>query len=236
MLCTMPRPTRLDLAGIPQHIVQRGVDRHPCFVLEIHYREYLRYLADEAERYDCRIHAYVLMCNHVHLLATPAENGGIGRLMQGLGRSYVPFFNLLMDRTGTLWEGRFKSCLVDSDAYLLRCYRYIELNPVRAGITAEPGAFRWSSYHCNGLGAPDPLICPHPTYRALGSTAAERCTAYRAIVSEGCERAEAEHIRTVTSRQRAFGATAFQHELETLHLRPMGSVKRGRPHIEREPE
>src|SRR4249919_39723 len=151
MLCGMPRPTRLDLAGVPQHVVQRGVDRRPCFVLEIHFREYLRHLADEAERYDCRIHAYVLMCNHVHLLATPVENGGIGRLMQGLGRSYVPFFNLMMDRTGTLWEGRFKSCLVDSDAYLLRCYRYIELNPVRAGITGDPGAFRWSSYHCNGL-------------------------------------------------------------------------------------
>jgi putative transposase len=176
------------------------------------------------------------MCNHVHLLATPVEDGGIGRLMQGLGRSYVPLFNLMMGRTGTLWEGRFKSCLVDSDAYLLRCYRYIELNPVRAGITAEPGAFRWSSYLCNGLGKFDPLITPHPTYQALGSTEAERCAAFRTIVSQGCERAEVEQIRAVTSRQRAFGGTAFQHELEAVHHRPMGTVKRGRPRIECEDE
>jgi len=232
----MPRPTRLDLAGIPQHIVQRGVDRRPCFVLEIHFHEYLRHLLEQAERYGCDIHAYVLMCNHVHLLATPVETGGIGRLMQSLGRCYVPFFNLMMERTGTLWEGRFKSCLVDSDAYLLRCYRYIELNPVRAGITSGPCGYRWSSYMSNGLGNCDPLVSPHPTYQALGSTTAERCAAYRAIVAQGCERDEAEQIRTMTSRQRAFGDSKFQRGLEAVHQRPMGIVKRGRRRIESEAE
>jgi len=236
MLCAMPRPPRLDLAGIPQHVVQRGVDRRPCFVLEIHFQEYLRHLLERAEEHGCQVHAYVLMCNHVHLLATPSEAGGMGRLMQSLGRRYVGFFNLMMERTGTLWEGRFKSCLVDTDSYLLRCYRYIELNPVRAGITAEPGGYRWSSYHCNGLGKSDPLITPHPRYQALGWSQAERCAAYRAIVAQGCERMEADQIRTMTSRQRAFGGTQFQHELEAAHRRPMGAVRRGRPRIEAEPE
>jgi len=232
----MPRPPRLDLPGVPQHIVQRGVDRRPCFVLEIHYQEYLRHLLEQAERHGCRVHAYVLMCNHVHLLATPGEAGGIGRLMQSLGRRYVGFFNLMMERTGTLWEGRFKSCLVDSDAYLLRCYRYIELNPVRARITANPGGYRWSSYLCNGLGRSNPLVTPHPSYLALGSSTSERCAAYRAIVAQGCERMEADQIRAMTSRQRAFGDRKFQQGLESTHHRPMGTVKRGRPRLELEAE
>ena len=176
------------------------------------------------------------MCNHVHLLATPSESGGIGRLMQSLGRRYVGFFNLMMERTGTLWEGRFKSRLVNTDAYLLRCYRYIELNPVRAGITGDPGGYRWSSFPCNGLGRFDPLVTQHPTYQALGSSTLERCAAYRAIVAQGCERVEADQIRAMTSRQRAFGGQQFQQGLEAFHHRPMGVVKRGRPHMAPETE
>jgi putative transposase len=229
MVLTMPRPPRLDLAGIPQHIVQRGVDRRPCFVLDVHYREYLRHLLDQAQAHGCDVHAYVLMCNHVHLLATPIETGGVGRLMQSLGRRYVGFFNVTMERTGTLWEGRFKSCLVESDAYLLHCYRYIELNPVRAGITDDPGGYQWSSYHRNGLGGSDPLVTPHAGYLALGLSDAERRAAYRAIVAQGCEQVEADEIRAMTSRQRAFGGRQFQYDLEASHHRPMGTVKRGRP-------
>jgi putative transposase len=236
MVPTMPRPPRLDLAGIPQHVVQRGVDRRPCFVLEIHYQEYLRHLLEQAEMHGCQVHAYVLMCNHVHLLVTPAKAGGVGHLMQSLGRRYVGFFNVMMERTGTLWEGRFKSCLVDSESYLLRCYRYIELNPVRAGIAADPRGYRWSSYHCNGLGRPDPLITPHAMYQSLGSTVEEKCAAYRDIVAEGCDRIETDNIRAMTSRQRAFGGRHFQQELEAVHDRPMGTIKRGRPRKEFEPE
>jgi putative transposase len=134
-----------------------------------------------------------------------------------------------MERTGTLWQGRFKSCLVDSDTYLLRCYRYIELNPVRAGITIDPGGYRWSSYVSNGLGGHDTLLSPHQTYLALGSSTAERCEAYRAIVAQGCERSEADQIRTMTSRHRAFGGSSFQQGLESAHGRPMGILKRGHP-------
>ena len=223
----MPRPSRLDLAGLPQHVVQRGVDRRPCFVLEIHYREYLRHLLEQSRKAGCRVHAYVLMCNHVHLLATPEETGGVGRMMQSLGRSYVGLFNTMMGRTGTLWEGRYKSCLVDSDGYLLRCYRYIELNPVRAGITGDPGSFRWSSYPHNGLGRPDEVITPHERYQALGSSIESRTAAYRAIVAEHCENRELDEIRAMTSRQRAFGGMQFREHLEQTYQRPMGIKRRG---------
>ena len=225
----MPRPPRLDLAGIPQHVVQRAVDRRPCFVLEIHHQEYLRHLREQAEKFACAIHAYALMCNHVHLLATPLEDGGVGRLMQSLGRRYVAFFNLTMERTGTLWEGRFKSCLVDSEGYLLRCHSYIELNPVRARIVAQPGEFRWSSYRCNGMGLPDPLVTPHPVYQSLGSTVAERAEGYRAIVAAGCQPVDLDAIRAMTSRQRAFGSESFRTLLEAQHQRTLGIVRRGRP-------
>jgi putative transposase len=232
----MPRPPRLDLAGIPQHLVQRGVDRRPCFVLEIHYLEYLRHLLEQAERHRCQVHAYVLMCNHAHLLVTPSEPGGVGRMMQSLGRRYVGFFNFMMERTGTLWEGRFKSCLVDNESYLLRCYRYIELNPVRARIVEDPGSFRWSSFRCNGMGQADPLITPHPAYQSLGSNPQDRIRAYRDFVAQGCQPADADAIRAMTLRQRAFGSDQFRRELEGLHDRPMGFVKRGRPRNEAEPE
>jgi putative transposase len=232
----MPRPPRLDLPGLPLHVVQRAVDRRPCFILEIHYREYLRNLLEQSERFGCQVHAYALMCNHVHILATPTTAGGVGRLMQSVGRRYVGFFNLLMERKGTLWEGRFNSCVVDSNQYLLRCYRYIELNPVRAGISPDPGAFRWSSFLHNGLGRIDPLITPHPAYLALGSSTAERTKIYRAIVAQGCERREADEIRAMTSRQRAFGGKEFKEALEATHGRPMGIVRLGRRPLKPEAE
>ena len=230
----MPRPPRLDLPGIPQHVVQRGVDRRPCFVLEIHYQEYLRHLHELAGRFGCQVHAYALMCNHVHLLATPAETGGIGRMMQAVGRRYVSFFNFSMERTGTLWEGRYKACLVDSEQYVLRCYRYIELNPVRAGICPTPDGFRWSSFRCNGLGAADSLVAPHAAYLALGASADDRRAHYCKFLHSGCGTEEADEIRAMTSRHRAFGSKEFKQRLESQHGRAMGIVKRGRPR--REPE
>jgi len=175
------------------------------------------------------------MSNHVHLLATPLATGGVGRLMQSLGRRYVGFFNLMNERTGTLWEGRFKSCLVDSDSYLLRCYRYIELNPVRAGVVAAPGEYRWSSFRSNGMGQMDAAVTAHPAYLALGSSPEARSEAYRAIVAQGCEDREADEIRSMTSRQRAFGGRSFKEELEVTYHRPMGIVRRGRPRLEPEP-
>jgi putative transposase len=232
----MPRPPRLDLAGIPQHIVQRAVDRRPCFILEIHYLEYLRHLLEQSERFGCQVHAYALMCNHVHILATPAADGGVGRLMQSVGRRYVGFFNVMMERKGTLWAGRFKSCLGDTNEYLLHCYRYIELNPVRAGITAAPGDYRWNSFGHNGMAKADSLVTPHPTYVALGHSIEERTKAYREFIGRGCDQRQAGEIRAMTSRQRAFGTKAFRERLHAEHGRPMGVLRQGRPRLGSKPE
>jgi putative transposase len=150
-------------------------------------------------------------------------------MIQAVGRCYVGYFNFTLERTGTLWEGRYKSCLVDSGAYVLNCYRYIELNPVRAGIVASPDRYAWSSFHHNGSGRPDPLISTHSAYSALGGTHAEQAVAYRALVAAGCDRREADEIRAMTSQHRAFGGANFRRELEAAHVRPMGVVKRGRP-------
>jgi putative transposase len=164
----MARQPRLDLPGIAQHVVQRGNDRHVCFAADTDYLRYLQELREASSKHDCAIHAYVLMTNHVHLLATPAATGGISRMMQAVGRRYVGSFNARDHRTGTLWEGRFKAALVDTDRYLLTCYRYIELNPVRAHMTDNPADYPWSSYHHNALGQFSPLITPHAQYTILG--------------------------------------------------------------------
>src|SRR5574337_70831 len=157
----MPRQRRLDLPGVPQHIIQRGNNRQPCFLREQDYRCYLSQLDEAAQAQGCRLHAYVLMTNHVHLLMTPEVVGAVARTMQCLGRRYVGYFNATYRRSGTLWEGRYKSCLVDSERYLLTCYRYIELNPVRAAMVETPGDYAWSSYRANAQGRQDRLVYPH---------------------------------------------------------------------------
>ena len=165
----MARLPRIDLPGIPQHVVQRGNNRLPCFLDDEDRARYRQLLREALLAIDCRLHAYVLMDNHVHLLVTPPRAGAIGQLMQRLGRQYVGQFNARHGRTGTLWEGRYKACLVDTTEYLLRCARYIDLNPVRARMTDDPTAFAWSS--CPGLCGlrDDPLLAPHPVQRALGA-------------------------------------------------------------------
>ena len=158
----MARLPRLDLPGIPQHIVQRGNDRQACFADAADYLRYRQELGEAALRYDCALHAYVLMTNHVHLLTTPREPGGVSRMMQAIGRRYVGSFNARYRRTGTLWEGRFKSALVDSEHYVLACYRYIELNPVRAGIVTSPREYRWSSHARNAHGTHEQKVKGRP--------------------------------------------------------------------------
>ncbi|NJC44288.1 UNVERIFIED_ORG: putative transposase [Xanthomonas campestris] len=145
----MSRLTRIALTGIPQHIVQRGNSRLPCFLDDGDRLRYLHLLHEALQATGCKLHAYVLMDNHVHLLITPPAAGRIGQLMQRLGRNYVALFNGRHGRTGTLWEGRYKACLVDNADYVLRCYRYIELNPVRARLTDDPASYRWSSCPAN---------------------------------------------------------------------------------------
>lgn len=177
----MPRRPRIKLAGLPQHIVQRGINREPCFFAEEDYHCYLHWLEKAAADWHCVIHAYVLMTNHVHLLVTPETEAGIAKLMQAVGRRYVQYINRIYKRTGSLWEGRYKSSLIQAETYLLTCMRYIELNPVRAGMAQDPSQYRWSSYRHNGLGQSDPRLTPHPLYLALDRNDADRQTTYRAL-------------------------------------------------------
>jgi putative transposase len=179
----MPRKPRFDLPGIPQHVIQRGNNREPCFFTESDYNRYLDELAASAEKYQCRVHAYVLMTNHVHMLVTPMVKYGISQMMQALGRRYVYYMNKSYNRTGTLWEGRYKSSLIDSDCYLLTCMRYIELNPVRAGMVDHPGEYKWSSFQSNAQSQSEAnrLLESHPIYMKLGSCIDTRQAAYREL-------------------------------------------------------
>lgn len=225
----MPRQPRIDLPGIAQHVVQRGNDRQPCFFTG---HDYLRYLADLRElaaQADVAIHAYVLMTNHVHLLMTPPQAGLIGRLMQALGRRYVRYVNDRHHRTGTLWEGRYKSCPVGERGYLLRCARYIELNPVRAAMVAAPGDHPWSSYRHTALGWDDPLVTPHAAWRQLAATPAARRAAWRDLVIQAVAPKETEAIRRHLQRQHAFGTDRFRRAIEAQLGRPCGPRRVGRP-------
>lgn len=228
----MARLPRLDLPHVPQHITQRGNDRQPCFLADEDYSRYRQDLTDAAAYCGCAVHAYVLMTNHVHLLVTGSERGAISRMMQRLGRRYVAYVNAQYGRTGTLWEGRFKSSLTDSHRYLLTCYRYIELNPVRAAMVADPAEYRWSSYHCNARGQADRLITPHPQYLALGADASLRQSAYRALFKQALGDDELAHIREHVQQQKALGSSRFQAEIEALLARKVVVRPRGRPRLD----
>jgi putative transposase len=225
----MPQLARLDIPGIPQHIIQRGVDRQPCFHVASNYWRYLDDLAIASHRHGCSVHAYALMSNHVHLLVTPETLGATGRMMQQLGRRYVKYYNRFRHRTGTLWEGRFKSCLVDSDDYLLRCQRYIELNPVRAGMVETPGAYRWSSYRHHAWGDPDPVVKPHSQYFALDFETDARRRAYVELVKEGMPDNQMAELRHYTQQGRAWGSKRFQRLVASALERNPAVAPRGRP-------
>lgn len=225
----MPRMARLDVAGVAQHVVQRGNDRQACFFRETDYVRYLQDLREASLAFGCRVHAYVLMSNHVHLLITAHEAGSVGRLMQALGRRYVRYINDTLGRTGTLWEGRYKSCLVDNERYVLACYRYIELNPVRAGMVLDPGTYRWSSYLCNGCGVHDPLVTSHPVYDQIAREVDERHARYRELVAEGITKEELDALRLYVQRQRALGSAPFQEQIERQLERRAGLGQSGRP-------
>jgi putative transposase len=225
----MPRDRRLDLPGVPQHVVQRGNDRQPCFFRDADYLRYLQDLREASLKHGCRVHAYVLMTNHVHLLLTPDAPGAIGKMMQALGRRYVRYINDALGRTGTLWEGRYKASLVDSERYALACYRYIELNPVRAGMVADPAAYRWSSHRCNGLGEESALVTPHAAYTSIAPQPVERLHLYRALVAQGLPEEDMAAIRLYTQRQRALGSSRFQQQIERQLQRRAGIGVPGRP-------
>ena len=210
-MARLPRP---DIANVAQHVVQRGNDRLPCFFDVLDRRRYLAALREMSLHYGCAIHAYVLMTNHVHLLVTPETLGGVSRMMQGIGRTYVTYFNTRHRRSGTLWEGRFKSCLVGGKRHVLACHRYIELNPIRAAIVARPHEFPWSSHAANAFGHADPLLRSHPTYHSLGSNPAQRQLAYRALFDQVLTEADISDIRAYIQQQRALGSNRFRAIVE----------------------
>lgn len=186
-------------------------------------------LREAALNHDCTIHACVLMTNHVHLLVTPQARGKVSRMMQALGRRYVSCVNITYRRTGTLWEGRYKTCLVDSADYVLACHRYIELNPVRAAMLAAPDAYRWSSYHHNAKGDSDPLLTTHSDYHALASNQSDRQSAYRALLRQAISNDRLAEIRACLQQQRVLGPPRFQNHIEAILGRRSTIQPRGRP-------
>lgn len=225
----MPRRARLSIAGIPWHIIQRGNNRAVCFYAEQDYQFYLHHLEEYATKFGCSVHAYVLMTNHVHLLLTPERTESASLLMKSLGQLYVQYINRSYRRSGTLWEGRFRSCLTQTETYLLSCYRYIELNPVRAGMVNQPQKYRWSSYHSNALGKASSLIKPQQEYLRLGSTETERQSSYRALFSAHLEPETISQIRSATNGNYALGGERFQKEIEAALNRRVSRGVAGRP-------
>lgn len=225
----MPRRPRLALPNVPLHIIQRGNNRQACFYAEDDYRFYLEWLGEYARKAGCRIHAYVLMTNHVHLLisADSAESSGV--LMKALGQRYVQYVNRTYRRSGTLWEGRFRSCLTQEDSYLLACQRYIELNPVRANMVQHPAEYRWSSYRGNAQAEPDSQLCPHALYLALGQDNASRAAAYRELFRYELEPGLVDDIRRATNGNYALGNANFAGQIAAALGRRVTPGKSGRP-------
>ncbi len=223
------RLSRIAPADIPVHVIQRGNNRQVCFVSDEDHAAYAGWLQEYSKKYNVEVHAWVMMTNHVHLLCTPRQEGGVSRMMQSLGRRYVQYFNFEYHRSGTLWEGRFKSCLVQSDRYLLELYKYIELNPVRTGIVASPGEYRWSSYQINGMGKSSDLCTPHQEYLSLGISIPERLENYRELFTHHIEGELLEEIRRDTHKGMAVGNDRFKEEIGALTGRRLTPNKRGRP-------
>jgi putative transposase len=211
------------------HIVQRGNNRGVCFQTESDHRLYLRLLAKFSGQFAIQVHAFVLMTNHVHLLLTPGEAESAALLMKHVGQCYAQYANQRYGRSGTLWEGRFRSCVVDEDSYLLSCYRYIERNPVRAGLVQHPGQYAWSSYRFNADGVPSRFLVPHACYEQLGSTGAARRAAYRSLFDDTIDLRSVDAIRAATKGNRAVGSEHFLAALEsTLGRRARRGIP-GRP-------
>ena len=225
----MPRRPRLQLYGLPVHIVQRGNNRTPCFFAEEDYLFYRHWLRLLSARHGCAIHAYALMTNHVHLLLTPDKPEGASALMQAMGRRYVQYVNRFYKRSGTLWEGRFKASLVQAEAYLLKCYRYIELNPVRAGMVAHQRDYPWSSYRHHAAEWVDDTVQDHLLYLTLGADAASRVSAYEALFRSELDGETLTEIRTASRRGAILGGERFRAEIESASGARRGRGKAGRP-------
>lgn len=228
----MARLSRLTLPGYPHHIIQRGNNRQAIFTSPVDYQIFLDLLLENAQKFKVAIHAYVLMPNHFHLLATPVTADGLPQLMQAVGRRYVRWFNTAQGRTGTLWEGRYKSTVIEAQSYLLPCMAYIDLNPVCAGLVAgaaQVADYPWSSYgHYSGLRM-DKLITPHPMVWGLGNTPFAREAAYANMVHSGISAGQQAALTDAVLRGWALGSPKFVADLQNLTQRRVSKVAAGRP-------
>ena len=225
----MARLPRLTLPGYPHHVIQRGNNRQPIFTAAADQQYLLELLHQNAMRFEVAVHAYVLMGNHFHLLATPQTENGLPQMMQALGRSYVRYFNTRNARSGTLWEGRYRSTLIEADRYLIACMAYVDLNPVRAGLVAEARDYPWSSHSFYAGLRSDRLITPHPMYWALGNTPFAREAAYAELVASGVSPALQLTLTNAALSGWALGGPEFISGLQKLTPRRVGKGKAGRP-------
>lgn len=212
----MSRRARFCPAGYPVHLIQRGNNRQAIFTCDADLAAYAGWLAEGAERFGVAVHGWVFMTNHVHLLATPFQNESLSRLMQFLGRLYVRRFNYAYSRSGTLFEGRFKTSIVQEDRYLLTCLRYIELNPVRAGMVKDPGDYRWSSFRPHAFGVTARLWSPHDLYLGLGNSAKHRRQAWRDLINEALDIEEIAKVRHCANTGLVLGTESFRKQLHRL--------------------
>jgi putative transposase len=225
----MARLPRYFVKGVPLHIILRGNNRDPIFGNDDDYQYFKECLLDAAKRHGLSIHAYVLMTNHMHLLASPDSENSVPKTMQSVGRRYVQYFNWHYKRTGTLWEGRYRATIVDAENYLFECMRYIELIPVRAGMVAHPRQYSWSSYRCNAEGRADAVVSAHSPYRSLAREENERQGAYRTLVKATMDVQTIDTIRTCTNKGWALGSQKFQSKIERLAERRAAPLSKGRP-------
>lgn len=225
----MARLPRYFANGVPQHVILRGNNREPIFANDEDRQFFKEILLDAARRYGLATHAYVLMTNHIHLLVLPESAESLPKTLQSVGRRYVQYFNYRYKRTGTLWEGRYRATVVDAEGYLFECMRYIELNPVRAGMVAHSREYVWSSYRSNAEGMDDPLVTRHSQYRRLGADDAARQQAYRELVQAPMDAGLLATVRDSTHKGWALGGDRFKAKIERLTLRRTGPLPKGRP-------
>jgi putative transposase len=225
----MARLPRLTLPGYPHHIIQRGNNRQPIFAATADYQVLLNLLDENARKFEVAIHAYVLMTNHFHLLATPQTTDGLPQMMQAVGRRYVRYFNDRQKRSGTLWEGRYRSTLIQTDRYLLACMAYIDLNPVRAGLVAQARDYPWSS-HGHFIGQHlDKLVTPHPLYWELGNTPFAREATYADWVQAGISSVQQQALTDAALSGWALGEPDFVADLQKRTARRVAKGSAGRP-------
>jgi putative transposase len=225
----MPRKPRFYISGVPVHIVQRGHCREPVFFDRQDYVTYLHWLKEAANKYAVSVHSFVLMTNHVHLLVTPSTTTGVSLFMQYIGRRYVPYINRKYDRSGSLWEGRYKSSLVQQEKYFLKVMKYIELNPVRACMVEVPNHYHWSSF-CHNSGIKKiTLLEFHSTYLALGLNNEERFQAYIELFRYDLSATDMQRIRDTWQTGTPLGNDYFLEKIEKTLFRKVGQSRRGRP-------